>query len=159
MKKEVKPLSWKVKNFCINKQVIEDYDVLKYREDDIKKLKKKCATKEEFANKFRTEMLYRFWSRAEYEIVIKQTEDGRILLLPWCGCRDEEKATIDVTYDASFDWKGFAAEHIGKQIFKNEAKVDIFDQLTYADQFEKLVMYLWTTRLKYERDNTKFHEE
>ena len=41
MKKEVKPFSWIVKIFDCNAQKIKDYDILKYREDDIKKLKKK----------------------------------------------------------------------------------------------------------------------
>jgi hypothetical protein len=157
MKKEFKPLSWKCKNFDCNRQVIEDYDVLKYRENEIKKLKKKCATKEEFAKKLRSELMYHFWSRAQYELIIELTEKGGVLLKPWCGCYDNQKATIDVTNDTTFDWKGFAEEHIGKQRYKNEAKVDIYDQLTYGDQFEKFVTYLWTTRLKYERDDPKFH--
>ena len=159
MKKEFKPLSWLVKNFDCNKQVIEDYDVLKYREDMIKKLKKKCETKEEFAKKLRSEFMYHFWSRAQYELIIEFTEKGGVLLKPWCGCYDDQKATIDVTNDTTFDWKGFAQEHIGQQRYKNTAKIDIFDQLTYADQFEKIVDYCWYTRLKYERDNSKFHEE
>lgn len=149
MKKEVKPFSWLVKNFNINKQAIEDYDVLKYREGDIKKFKKKYKTKEEFEKALRVEIMYHFWSRAEYELVIKQTEGGHILLLPWCGCRDEEKATIDVTYDTSFDWKGFAAEHIGKQIYNNEAKIDIYNQLMW--QWDNFVDYVWNYHHKWQR--------
>ena len=151
MKQEVKPFSWLVKNFDINRQVIEDYDVLKYHEDEIKKIKKKCNSKEEFDQNLKSEMMYRYWSRAEYELVIKQTEYGSILLSPWCGCRDEEKATIDVTDDTSFDWKGFAAEHIGKQIYDNEAKVDIYDQLTYGDNWTKFVDYVWNYHHKWQR--------
>lgn len=158
MRQEFKPMSWLVKNFDCNAQKIKDYDVLKYREDDIKKLKKKCATKEEFANKLRTEMMFRYWSKCEYELIIRLTEDGRVILRPWCGCYYPDKVEINVTDDTSFDWKGFAAEHINKQIFKNEAKIDIYDQLTYKDQFEKLVDYCWYTRLRYERDNPKFHK-
>lgn len=156
MKKEFEKLSWKVKNFDCNRDVIEDYDVLKYREDFIKKLKKKCATKEEFSEELRREFQWQYWSRCEYELIIEVTKDERVLLKPWAGCRDEEKATIDVTEDTSFDWKGFAEKHIRQQIFKNEAKIDIFDQVTYGDQFEKLVDYCWYTRLKYERSNSKF---
>ncbi len=157
MKKEFKPLSWKVKNFCMNKQVIEDYDVLKYREDMIKKMKKKCTTKEEFTELLRRECQYIFWSRAEYELVIEIDENNQIWLNPWCGCRHPEDVRINVTDDDSYDWRGFAEFHIGKQIYRNEAKIDIYSQLTYGDQFEKLVDYCWYTRLKYERDNPKFH--
>lgn len=159
MKKEFKPLSWKVKNFDINRQVIADYDILKYREDEIKKLKKKCATKEEFSEKMRRECMHRYWSRCEYELIIEITKDERVLLKPWAGCRDEGKATIDVTEDTSFDWKNFATEHIKKQIFKNEAKIDVYDQLTYGNQFAKFIDYLWHTRLKYERKDSKFDKE
>ena len=158
MKKEIKPLSWKVKNFDCNRQVIEDYDVLKYREDYIKKLKKKCATKEEFASELRSEFQYRYWSRAEYELVIEIDENNQIWLNPWCCCRNPQNVRVNVTDDDSYDWLGFAEEHIS-QYRGNDAKIDIFDQLTYGDQFEKLVTYLWTTRLKYERDNPKFNEE
>lgn len=151
MKKEFKPLSWKVKNFCCNKQVIEDYDVLKYCEDEIKKLKKKCATKEEFAKKLRSECMYHFWSRCEYELIIEMTEDERICLKPWAGCRDYEKATVDVTDDNTFDWKGFAEEHISKQIFSNEAKIDVYAQLVW--QWDSFVDYVWNYRHKYQRKN------
>lgn len=154
MKTEFKQLSWEVKNFDVNRQVIEDYDILEYREDFIKKLKKKCATKEEFAEQLRREMMYRFWSKCEWELVIEVTEDERVLLKPWCGCRDEEKATIDVTDDTSFDWKNFAKEHIRQQIFKNEAKIDVYDQLKW--RWDEFVDYCWYTRLKYERKNKKF---
>ena len=148
------------KEFDCNRQMIENYDILRYREDDIKKLKKKCGTKEEFAEELRREFMWRYWSKAEHELIISRTEDGRILLSPWCGCRDEEKATIDVTNDESYDWKGFADQHIKEQIFDNRAKIDVYDQIMYADNFTKLVDYLWYTRLKYERDNNpKFHRE
>ena len=159
MKTEFKPLSWKVKNFDCNRRLIEDYDILKYREDFIKKLKKKCVTKEEFAEQLLREFRYRYWSRSEYELIIRLTDDGHVILLPWCGSRDPESMAVDVTEDISFDWKGFATEHIGKQIYRNEAKIDIFDQLTYGDQFEKLIDYCWYTKLKWERDNPKFHKQ
>lgn len=148
------------KDFNCNKQLIEDYDILRYREEDIRKLKKKCATRAEFAEELRKEFMWRFWSKAEHELIISKTEDRRILLMPWCGCRDDEKATIDVTDDYSqLDWGAFADYHINKQIFKNEAKIDVYDQIMFGDRFEKLVDTLWTTRFKYERDALKFHDK
>lgn len=146
------------KIFETNSDRIEDYDVLKYREEQIKKLKKKCATKEGFAEKLKLEFRRQYWSRCEYELVIEITEDNRILLMPWVGCRNVEKATIDVTDDESFDWHGFAEKHIGKQIYKNKAKIDIYDQICFGDRFETLVDYLWHNRMKYERDHPKFHQ-
>ena len=150
-------LSWKVKNYSISHGSPYDYDVLKYRQDDIKKLKKKCATKEEFAEAMRREMMRQYWSRSEYEVIIEIDEANRIWLKPWCGCINPDEEAIDVTDDASFDWRGFAEKHIDRQIFKNKAKIDIWDQIEY--RWDEFIDYLWYTRLKYERDDPKFHIE
>lgn len=146
-----------VKHYNTNGSHIEDYDVLKRRESEIKQLKKKCATKDEFTELLRRKFMWRFWSKAEWELVITKTADGRVILSPWCGCADPDSYSIDVTYDASFDWSGFADEHIKRQIFKNQAKIDVYDQIMYGDRFSNLVDELWYTRLPYERDNPKFH--
>ena len=103
MKKEVKPFSWIVKIFDCNAQKIKDYDILKYREDDIKKLRKKYTTKEEFAEALRRECMYRFWSKAEWELIIECIEDSRVILRPWCGCYNPDEVKIDVTDDTYFD--------------------------------------------------------
>lgn len=156
MKQKIESLSWTVKNFDINAQKIIDFDVLKCREGRIKKLKKQCATKEGFAKELRMDFQWNFWSRAEYELSITIDENNRIWLDPLFGCVSSKGIRIDVTDDDSYDWRGFATEHIGKQIYENKAKVDVFDQLMFANQFEKLVDYCWHTRLKYERKNPKF---
>jgi hypothetical protein len=130
-----------VKNFNFNKQIIEDYDVLNHREDFIKKLRKKYSTKEAFSEELKREMQYRYWSRSEYELVVEITEDERVVLRPWCGCRNPETALIDVTDDKNFDWLSFAKYHIDKQIYKNKAKVDIFSQLTFSDEWSEFVDY------------------
>lgn len=149
MKQEFKPMSWLVKRFDINHQVIENYDVLKYREDFIKKLKKKCETKEEFTEALKREMMYYFWSRSEYELIIEITEDNRIFLNPWVGCSELEKVRIDVTDDTNFDWRGFAEYHIDTQIYKNEAKIDIYDQLQW--RWQDFIDYCWNYRHKWQR--------
>ena len=149
MKKEVKPFSWIVKIFDCNAQKIKDYDILKYREDDIKKLKKKYTTKEEFAEALRRECMYRFWSKAEWELIIECIEDSRVILRPWCGCYNPDEVKIDVTDDISFDWQGFAAKHIKKQIFKNKAKIDVWDQIEY--RWDEFVEYVWEYHHKWQR--------
>ena len=146
-----------VKHYNCNANKIEDYDILKWRESEIKKLKKKCATKDEFEEFLRREFMWRFWSKAEWELIITKEEDERIILSPWCGCSDPDSVAIDVTNDKNFDWSGFADEHIKRQIFKNQAKIDVYDQIMYGDRFSNLVDELWYTRLPYERDNPKFH--
>lgn len=147
-----------VKEFDVNSGVIEDVDILKYREDDIKKLKKQCSTKEGFAERLKREFMWRYWSKAEHELIVTKAKEGRISLTPWCGCREPGEIAIDVTDDEQLDWIAFADHHIGKQIFKTQAKIDVYDQIMFGDRFDKLVDTLWTTRLKYERDNPKFHQ-
>ena len=154
-KREFKPLTWKVKNYLINENKIWDYDVLEYREEQIKKLKKKCVSKEEFAKELRKELFWQYWGRCEYEVIIEIDENNRIWLKPWVGCRNPDEVKIDVTDEKDFDWRGFANEHIGKQIYKNEAKIDIFDQLQW--KWDEFIDYLWHTRLKYERNDPKFY--
>ena len=149
-------LTWKVKNYLCNSNKIWDYDVLKYREDQIKKFKKKCATKEEFSEAMRREMYWQYWSRAEYEVIIEIDDNDRIWLKPWVGCRNPDEVKIDVTDEKDFDWRSFAETHIDKQIYKNKAKIDIFDQLQW--KWGEFIDYLWHTRLKYERDDTKFYK-
>ena len=121
-------LTWKVKYFNCNVQRIEDYDILKsqYSKDFIKKLKKECATKKEFSKAVDREMMYRYWSRSEWELIIKLDENKHIWLYPWVGCITPEEACIDVTEDESFNWQGF----IGTQyLHNNEAKIDVYTQL------------------------------
>lgn len=148
MKQELKPMSWVVKNYDININVIKDYDVLKYREDYIKKLKKKCATKSEFAEILKREFRAHYWARCEYELIIKRTEDGRIWLYPWCGCRNPEDVKVDVTDDTSFDWKSFADKYIDTR-YGNEEKIDIWTQLEYV--WDDFVDYVWNYHHKWQR--------
>lgn len=150
MKKEFKPLSWLVTNFCCNKQTIEYYDVLKYREDYIKTIKKKCATKEEFSEVLRREMMWSYWSKCEYELIIEIDENGRIWLSPWVGCREPDKVKVDVTDRKDYDWNDFAKEYIDKR-YGNKQKIDVWDQLEYV--WDSFVDYTWNYRHKWQRKN------
>ena len=93
--------------------------------------------------------MYRFWSKAEWELIIECIEDSRVILRPWCGCYNPDEVKIDVTDDTSFDWQGFAAKHIKKQIFKNKAKIDVWDQIEY--RWDEFVEYVWEYHHKWQR--------
>ena len=157
MKKGLKPLSWLVLYHNPNTDKIEYYNILKYTEDFIKKLKKKCDNKKDFSEKMRQEMMYYYWSKCEWELVVEIDNDNHIWLNPWVGCRKPENVRIDVTDREDFDWKGFAKEHINKQIYENKAKIDVFDQLEW--KWNEFIDFCWYTRLKYERNNPKFYKE
>lgn len=141
MRKKLYSLTWKVKNFDCNTQKICDYDALLYREEDIKKLRKKYPDKKEFEDHLHSYLQYYYWARAEYELIIKITPDHYIFLYPWCGCKTPEDVAIDVTNDFSFNWEDFI-EYLAPS--ENEiqygTKIDIYDQITYKwDEFVKYI--------------------
>lgn len=59
-----------VENF--NKREIEKYDIFKYGclEETFKEIKKETNSKEEFLEEIRKELMYRFWSKCEWEIIL-----------------------------------------------------------------------------------------
>lgn len=148
--KTIKPFSWLVAHYDCNGNRICQYDVLKYRENDIKKLKKKYNTKEDFAEALSREMHYYYWSKAEWELIIELADDNRVFLLPWCGCRNPEDVKIDVTSREDFDWVRFAQKYIQRG---NDAKIDVWDQLEF--RFNDFVTYCWEYHHKWQRNNKK----
>lgn len=140
----VKDLKWNVYRYNFNARKIETYNVLsgKFFLEEVKKIMKKHRDKDrsEFSESLRRETMYHFWSRCEWELIIEITEDNRIFLIPWAGCSEPDEVKIDVTDDTSFDWKGFAEQHIAQQPYKTKAKIDVFDQLNY--RWEEYVDYV-----------------
>ncbi len=142
-------MEWNVYYFDINLQKIDTFNVFKHYSflEEVKKEVKKWTDKKIFASELRTSLMYYFWSKAEWELVIEITEDNRIYLKPWCGCRNSEEAKIDVTDDTNLDWQSFAEEHISKQIYKNEAKIDVFDQVMM--KWDLFVDYIWNNKKEF----------
>ena len=142
-------MHWYCKEYDCNANVIKDIDVLRYREEDIKKMKKKAATKEEFEELLEREFRWRYWSKCEHELIIEFEEDGSVWLKPWVGCHNPEEVKVNVSDDTSFDWKIFAKRHISKQIYDNKAKIDVWDQLEWV--WEIFVDYCWNFHHKWQR--------
>lgn len=124
-------MEWNVYYYDSNSRKIKPFNIFKHGgfNQDVEKYLKKYKDKDEFAEHLKSSLMYFFWSRAEYELIIEITENNHIFLSPWCGCSEPEKAKIDVTNDKNFNWKDFAEEHIKKQVYKNKAKIDIYDQV------------------------------
>lgn len=144
-------MEWNVYYFNINKQEITTFDIFKHCSsyEYSKKALKKCETKDEFAKVLRREMQYYFWCKCEWELIIEITEDNRILLSPWCGCRNSEDAKVDVTDDTNFDWRGFAEAHIRRQVNRSKAKIDVFSQVDYV--WDEFVDCCWNQQRKRKR--------
>ena len=68
MKRNIK-LEYYVLNFDFNNRKIIKYNVLGNWEDAIRKMKKKSNSYEEFKELLMREFKYRYWGKAEYEIV------------------------------------------------------------------------------------------
>ena len=136
--------SWLVMNYNCNANKIETYDVLKYRMEWMKKLKKSAKNKDEFSDSLDREMMWQYWSRAEYELILEKC-NNELWLKPWCGCHNPEKVKIDVTEEVF--WQEFAKQY--NNWWDNEAKIDIYDQLKF--KWSEFVDYCWNTRLPYER--------
>ena len=136
--------SWIVMNYNCNANKIESYDVLKNSVDWMKKMKKTSKNKEEFSDRLDRKMMWQYWSRAEYELIIEKW-NHELWLKPWCGCHNPEEVKIDVTNDTF--WQEFAKQYNNWR--GNEAKIDIYDQLKF--KWSEFVDYCWNTRLPYER--------
>lgn len=139
-------LEWNVFYYDINRNKITTYNIFRHGRFNkyVEKAFKTSKTKEEFAKILRRELMYYFWSKAEWELVIELDEDNHIFLIPWCGCRNPEEVKIDVTNDTSFDWSGFAKKQIERQIYKNEAKIDVYDQIEYV--WDNFLEYIWNSK-------------
>lgn len=153
--KKSNSLTWLVTYYNCNMGVIEYYNILKHRERLIRKFKRECGTKREFSEKMRREMMYCFWSKCEWELIIEVDDECRVWLTPLVGYKGND-VRVDVTDRTDFDWKSFSDKHIGRQTYKNKAKIDVFDQIEW--RWSEFINYCWYTRLKYERDNPKYHE-
>ena len=136
--------SWIVMNYNCNTNKIEPYDILKYKVDWMKKLKKKAKNKEEFSDLLEREMMWQYWSKAEYELIL-ENYNHELCLKPWCGCPNPEEVKINVTND-NF-WQEFATQY--NNWWDNEAKIDIYDQLKF--KWSEFVEYCWSTHIPYER--------
>lgn len=92
-------LEWNVFYHDVNKQEITKLNIFKHWKfaEDVEKNLKKIKDKDEFAEKLRRDLLYYFWSKSEYEIIIS----------PWCGGRDTKDVKIDIYTQVMNNWDIF----------------------------------------------------
>ena len=89
-------MTWNV--FCSDFSTgeIKPHNVLHGRENLIQELKTKSASREEFEKMLRSEMIYHYWSKAEWEVVIS----------PWCA-RGNKETKIDIFDQLKLNWDRF----------------------------------------------------
>ena len=63
----------------------------------MKKAARKVHSKEDFAKQLRTEVMYYFWAKCEWEVLIK----------PWVGSKGNEEKKVDVCWQIMNNWDAF----------------------------------------------------
>lgn len=149
MKVIKQPFSWKTYIFDLNSNKLVEHDILKYRENLVKELKKKCVTKDEFIDKLFRDFMWQYWSRAEYEMFI-YIDNDRVFVQPCVGCSEPDSHRVDVTDYSDFNWIKFIV-NIRKLKYPIDGmiKIDVYDQIRF--KFDELADFCWEYKHKYQR--------
>lgn len=94
----MKPLVWNVYRYEINHKKIEVFNIFDHGSflTDFYKLCDEDNNKDDFADRLKRILLYYYWSKSEYEIII----------VPWLGDRDAEQK-IDIYSQVMINWEHF----------------------------------------------------
>ena len=92
-----KKLEWNVFRYDCNSRKIETFNIfvgtfLK----DVEKLLKQKISREEFGAQLKSALMYMYWARCEYEVLIK----------PWIGSEDVEEK-VDIYTQVMLNWQHF----------------------------------------------------
>lgn len=95
-------LKWMAYYYSTSKNEVVPINIFQHSRfnDDVTAdvLNKKLTDKDEFAKKLRSNLMYYFWSKCEYEIVLS----------PWCGVSTEDKdIKIDIYDQVFLNWDIF----------------------------------------------------
>ena len=92
-------LKWNVYYHDVNKQKIVQRDIFdnSYTKEQVFNFLNESSTKEDFAKKLKSFLIYHYWSRSEYEILIG----------PWCGGRDTKEIKVDIYSQIMMNWEVF----------------------------------------------------
>lgn len=94
-------MKWNVFYYNANKQKIDMFNIFEHRSflEYVEKAKKEYSNdKEKFAKRLKSELLYYFWAKAEWEVIIA----------PWVGGdRENDAVKIDVYEQVMSNWDVF----------------------------------------------------
>ena len=127
-------LKWVVYRHDINKREIVEFNIFDHWrfEEDVKKDLKKCKTKEEFAEKIKSHLMYYFWSKCEYEVVISSFP---------VHIKKEEFNRL--TEEFKVGTEKYGHEPYGMWVCPDVGeKIDIYNQVML--NFEVFVNYVWS---------------
>ena len=92
-------MEWNVFYHDINKEEITTFNIFRHGSfsNDVQKSLKKFKDKNEFAEQLKRDLMYYFWSKSEYEIIIS----------PWCGGRNTIDIKVDIYAQVMNNWEIF----------------------------------------------------
>ena len=92
-------MEWYVYYHNYNKDEIEKYNIFDHYgfRHDVELGIRQYDIKEEFAEDIKAELMYYFWSKAEWEVIVG----------PWCGSRNNKYIKIDVYDQVMLNWDAF----------------------------------------------------
>lgn len=136
-------LVWNVVAENVNQNRIGVWNIFDHSgflEDVKKNFKKYKDNKEKFADELRRSLMYYYWSKSEWEVILSN-QNNRMTITPWIGGWRND-INLDVTYDESFDWRGFYDKMVECYIKeKDSVKIDVYDQVVF--RWDEFLTYAW----------------
>ena len=95
----VDDITWNVFYHDNNGRKIDTFNIFEHGtfREYVKKAARKVQSKEDFAKQLRSELMYYFWSKCEWEV----------LITPWVGGEGKEDRKVDVCWQVMNNWDAF----------------------------------------------------
>ena len=92
-------ITWNVFYHNVNGDRIDTFNIFEHGafREYVKKAARKVQSKEDFAKQLRREVMYYFWAKCEWEVLIK----------PWVGGKGVEDKKVDVCWQIMNNWDAF----------------------------------------------------
>lgn len=90
---------WKAFYHSWNRKTIEPFNIFRHSRfrEEVRDAAKRCKTKEEFAKKLRSALMYYYWCKCEWEV----------LIAPWVDNNSTKEIKVDVYQQVMLNWDAF----------------------------------------------------
>lgn len=125
-------LSWKVFKEDANCKDVVIYDIFENGrwQEEIAELMHTSKDKQDFAEKFRSKLMYQYWSRCEYEIVLTSWP-------PYVETNEVERLSQELA-KRELEFGRPYHQNVNLRVAR---KIDIFDQLLL--NWDQFITYVW----------------
>lgn len=126
-------LQWNVFYHNFNSKKIETYNIFKHFNfrKDVEEHLKKCKTKEEFAEEMKISLMYYFWAKAEWEVVMTSW-------VPHIDMKELDRLNSEREKEI---------EKYNKEPYMLEVRPDVYEKIDVYQQvmnnFDIFVDYVW----------------